>query len=255
VNGDFYSGILLRILLWIFSVKICNIKKKVYTICMKFYLQKTKTKMAESSKAKAVKPTLKKSESVDPEVMKKHQQMINFLRNEIANVEVELKKMKVILDQLVNFDPMDIKSLSSTEGDDTIGNAELTTYSEEGVEVIEWLFDGYFMIGADQKKYPVPMNYSSKTKLIPGDTLKLKVMPDGKFIYKLIKPADRKHLRAILSRTDDNKFTAVTDEGTVYFLNQAAVTFFKGTPGDELYIIINEKDKGSFAAIEAIIKK
>ena len=213
--------------------------------------------MAESSKSasKAVKPTLKKSESVDPEVMKKHQQMINFLRNEIANVEVDLKKMKVILDQLVNFDPMDIKSLSSTEGDDTIGNAELTTYSEEWVEVIEGLFDGYFMIGADQKKYPVPMNYSSKTKLIPWDTLKLKVMPDGKFIYKLIKPADRKHLRAILSRTDDNKFTAVTDEGTVYFLNQAAVTFFKGAPGDELYIIINEKDKGSFAAIEAIIKK
>ena len=86
---------------------------------------------AKKTTAKAVKPTLKKSESVDPEVMKKHQQMINFLRNEIANVEVELKKMKVILDQLVNFDPMDIKSLSSAEGDDTIGNAELTTYSEE----------------------------------------------------------------------------------------------------------------------------
>ena len=89
--------------------------------------------MAESSKSasKAVKPTLKKSESIDPEVMKKHQQMINFLRNEISNVEVELRKMKVILDQLVNFNPMDIKSLSSAEGDDTIGNAELTTYSEE----------------------------------------------------------------------------------------------------------------------------
>ena len=73
--------------------------------------------MTEPSKTvqKAVKPTLKKTESVDPEVMKKHQQMINFLRNEITNVEVELKKMKVILDQLVNFDPMDIKSLSSTD--------------------------------------------------------------------------------------------------------------------------------------------
>ena len=92
---------------------------------------KIKTKMVESSKTKAVKPTLKKSETIDPEVMKKHQQMINFLRNEIANIEVELKKMKVILDQLVHFDPMDIKSLSSTEGDDTIGSAELTTYSEE----------------------------------------------------------------------------------------------------------------------------
>lgn len=213
--------------------------------------------MTESTKTtvKAVKPTLKKSESIDPEVMKKHQQMINFLRNEIASVEVELKKMKVILDQLVNFDPKDAKSLASQEMEDTLGNQELSTYSEEGVEVIEGLFDGYFMIWADQKKYPVPLNYSSKTKLIPWDTLKLKVMPDGKFVYKLIKPADRKHLRAILSRTDDNKYTAVTDEGTVYFLNQAAVTFFKGTPGDELYIIINEKDKGSFAAIEAIIKK
>ena len=73
--------------------------------------------MAETTKSatKTVKPTLKKSESIDPEVMKKHQQMINFLRNEIANVEVELKKMRVILDQLVNFDPMNIKSLSSAE--------------------------------------------------------------------------------------------------------------------------------------------
>ena len=205
---------------------------------------------------KAAKPTLKKSTTaVDPELMKKYQQMVNYLRNEVSNLEVELKKMRVMLDQLVNFDPADVKSLNSIDWQETTWGSELSTYSEEWVEVIEWLFDGYFMVWADQKKYPVPMNYSSKTKLIPGDTLKLKVMPDGKFIYKLIKPADRKHLRAILSRTDENKYTAVTDEGTVYFLNQAAVTFFKGTPGDELYIIINEKDKWSFAAIEAIVKK
>ena len=89
--------------------------------------------MAETTKSasKAVKPILKKSESINPEVMKKHQQMINFLRNEISSIEVELKKMKVILDQLVNFDPKDIKSLSSVDGDDTIGNSELSTYSEE----------------------------------------------------------------------------------------------------------------------------
>ena len=212
--------------------------------------------MTESNKSsKAVKPTLKKSESVDFEVMKKYQQMINFLRNEISNMEVELKKTRVILDQLINFDPMDINSLNSISWDNTIENPELSTYSEEGVEIIEGLFDWYFMIGADQKKYPVPMNYSSKTKLIPWDTLKLKVMPDWKFIYKLIKPADRKHLRAILSRTDDNKLTAIIDDGMVYFLNQAAVTFFRWTPWDELYIIINDKDDSSFAAIEAIIKK
>jgi hypothetical protein len=86
------------------------------------------------------------------------------------------------------------------------------------------------MIGADQKKYPVPLNYSSKTKLVPGDILKLKILEDGKFIYKLIQPVDRKHIRATLSKTDDNKFVAVTDDGKNYFLNQAAVTFFKGKP-------------------------
>jgi hypothetical protein len=38
-------------------------------------------------------------------------------------------------------------------------------------------------------------------------------------------------------------------------LNQAAVTFFKGKPWDELYVLANEKEDASFAAIEAIIKK
>jgi len=111
------------------------------------------------------------------------------------------------------------------------------------------------MTGSDNKKYPVPLNYSSKTKLIPGDILKLKILEDGKFIYKLIQPAERKHVRAILTKTEDNKFVAMTDEGKSFFLNQAAVTFFKGKPGDELYILVNEKEDMAFAAIEAIIKK
>ena len=40
-------------------------------------------------------------------------------------------------------------------------------YKDEDAEVVEGIFDGYYMVGADQKKYPVPMNYSSKSKLIP----------------------------------------------------------------------------------------
>lgn len=202
------------------------------------------------------KPTLKKTAPViDVDLMKKHSQMVNFLKNEIGTLEVEFKKMKVILDLLMNFDPSDPKSLENQKELPELSNKDLQSYSEEWVEVIEWLFDGRFMVGADQKKYPVPMNYSSKTKLVPGDKLKLKVMADGKFIYKLIQPVDRKHLKALLSKTDDNKFTANTEDGKIYFLNQAAVSFFKWVPGDELYIIINDKDAGSFAAIEAIIKK
>jgi len=57
--------------------------------------------------------------------------------------------------------------------------------------------------------------------------LKLKILDNGQFVYKLIKPIERKHIRATLSKTEENKYTAVTDDGKTYFLNQAAVTFFK----------------------------
>ena len=98
------------------------------------------------------------------------------------------------------------------------------------------------------------MNYSSKSKLIPGDVLKLRVMSDGKLIYKLIGQAERKFIKATLSKADETgKFTALSDEGEVYFLNQAAVTYFKGNTGDELSIIVNADGIGNFAAIEALI--
>ena len=189
-------------------------------------------------------------------LMKNYQQLLQFAQNAVITAELQLKRAKLTLDQLSYFDPENPESLSAYLEEVRATNPEeLKSYKDEDVEVVEGIFDGYYMVGADQKKYPVPMNYSSKSKLIPGDVMKLKILPDGKMLFKLIKPAERKHLRAILSKTDDNKFTANTDDGKIYFLNQAAVSFYAGTPGDELYIIVNDKDEGLFAAIEAIIKK
>ncbi len=188
------------------------------------------------------------------EMMLKHQQMVQFVQNLLGNMENDMKRIRLALNQLAKFDPENPESVEHKEAE-TAAAQELKSYSEENAEVVEGKFDGYFMIGADQKKYPVPLNYSSKTKLVPWDLLKLKILEDGKMIYKLIQPIERKHVRAVLSRTDDNKFVAITDDGKNYFLNQAAVTFFKGKPGDELYILINDKEEMGFAAIEAIIKK
>ena len=178
------------------------------------------------------------------ELMKNYQQLLQFVRNSINKAEMELKRAKLTLGQLMHFDPSNPESLTAYLEEMRAENPEnLKSYKEEG------------MIGANQMKYPVPVNYSSKTKLIPGDVLKLKILADGKFIYKLIKPAERKHLRAVLSKSDENKYTANTEDGKVYFLNQAAVSFYLGNPGDELYVIVNENGEGNFAAIEAIIKK
>ena len=199
--------------------------------------------------------TEEKTATQNSELIEKHNQMINFVKNTISTIEVDLKRMKVVLNKLTKFDPNDPTSLDDKEVTEALGTQELKSYTEENIQVVEWKFDGYFVIWADQKKYPVPLNYSSKTKLVPGDVLKLKILDNGQFVYKLINPVERKHIRATLSKTDDNKFTAVTDDGQTFFLNQAAVTFFKGRPGDELYILTNEKENGWFAAIEAIIKK
>jgi hypothetical protein len=45
----------------------------------------------------------------------------------------------------------------------------------EGGKVIEGVFDGQNMVGPDNKQYPVPANYASKSKLVEGDVLKLTI--------------------------------------------------------------------------------
>ncbi len=222
----------------------------------------TEAKTTPKAEPKAIKTVVKATTKAvvakkvnKDEMIQKHQQMVQFVQNLLENMENDIKRMKLALNQLAKFDPENPESIEYKDAEQTIAEQELKNYAEENAEVVEWKFDGYFMIGADQKKYPVPLNYSSKTKLVAGDLLKLKILEDGKFIYKLIQPVERKHIRAVLSKTDDNKFVAITDDGKNYFLNQAAVTFFKGKSWDELYILINEKEEMSFAAIEAIIKK
>lgn len=127
--------------------------------------------------------------------------------------------------------------------------------NDEGMQTVEGKFDGTFMVAGDGKMYPVPMNYASKTKLIPGDMLKLRIMEDGKLIYKVIGPVARKFLKAKLTKTEDGKFIALTEDNKTYALNQAAVSFFKGMVGNEITIIVNATEDSAFAAIEVVIGK
>ena len=124
-----------------------------------------------------------KMAQTNEELMKNYQQLLQFVRNSINKAEMELKRAKLTLGQLMHFDPSNPESLTAYLEEMRAENPEnLKSYKEEGMEVIEGIFDGYYMIGANQMKYPVPVNYSSKTKLIPGDVLKLKILADGKFI-------------------------------------------------------------------------
>jgi len=173
---------------------------------------------------------------------------LSILESLLAKIETDIKRARLMIQNMEWGEKITMKEVSVEDV-----AAQLKTHDDADVKTVEWVYDGYFMMGSDKKKYPVPMNYASKTKLIPGDVLKLRVMDDGKLIYKLIGQANRKYVKATLSKSDDNKFTAITDDGEVFFLNQAAVTYFKGKTGDEMSVIVNSDGVGNFAAIEALM--
>jgi protein involved in polysaccharide export with SLBB domain len=118
-------------------------------------------------------------------------------------------------------------------------------------EVIEGVFNGENMIGADGKEYQVPANYASKSKLVPGDKLKLIVTENNDFIYKQIGPVQRKKLVGVLN--EDKKGYTVLANGKGYKVIKAAVTYYKANPGDEVAILIPEGEESDWAAIENVI--
>lgn len=123
--------------------------------------------------------------------------------------------------------------------------------SEAPSKIIEGIFDGQNMIGPDGKTYPVPANYASKSKLVQGDNLKLTIAEDGSFIYKQIKPVDRKKLIGTVN-LEEGQYT-VTAGGKTYKVLFASVTYFKAQPGDQVTIVIPIQNNASWAAIEAVI--
>jgi hypothetical protein len=123
----------------------------------------------------------------------------------------------------------------------------------EGGKVIEGVFDGQNMIGPDNKQYPVPANYASKSKLVEGDVLKLTIAEDGSFIYKQIGPAERKKMLGVLTVDDKGDYKVIA-EGKTFKVLLASLTYFKAEPGDEVTIVVPESEDAVWAAVENVIK-
>jgi hypothetical protein len=123
----------------------------------------------------------------------------------------------------------------------------------EGGKVIQGVFDGQNMIGPDNKQYPVPANYASKSKLVEGDTLKLTIAEDGSFIYKQIDPIERKKILGILTQDERGDYRVVAD-GQTHRVLLASLTYFKAEPGDEVTIIVPAESESEWAAVENVIK-
>lgn len=128
-----------------------------------------------------------------------------------------------------------------------------TMRPEPGGQIIEGVFDGQNMIGPDGKSYPVPANYASKSKLIPGDILKLTIAEDGSFIYKQIGPVERKRVIGPLV-FEDGQYKVLAN-GKSYKVLLASVTYYRGDVGDNVTLIIPELEESDWGAIDNVLPK
>lgn len=140
--------------------------------------------------------------------------------------------------------------LTSIVGDD---EKVAPVVKEENLgKIVEGVFDGQNMVGADGKTYPVPANYASKSKLVQGDILKLTIGQDGSFMYKQIGPIPRKQVVGTLKLENGHYY--VTVNGKDYRVLLASVTYFKAKPGDQVSVNLPEDDsQAEWAALEAAL--
>lgn len=112
-------------------------------------------------------------------------------------------------------------------------------------------YDGMFMITEAGKKYPVPDNYSAKTKLVYGDKLKMIEGPEGRR-FKLLEEMERVEEEAQLA-VKDGRFEAL-GKNVSYRLIQGAIRYWGGVEGDKIKILLPKGGKNvPFAGLVEII--
>ncbi len=131
--------------------------------------------------------------------------------------------------------------------------AEDLHYSDDDSEenFVEGVFTGEIMIDKKGKEYPIPANYASKSKLVPGDVLKLTIKDDGTFLYKQIGPIDRKRIVGILTY-EDGQYKVIAN-AKAYKVLLASVTYFKGEVGDKITLVIPALEDSEWGAIENVL--
>ena len=185
--------------------------------------EKQKTK-SSSTKASGDKKTKTKKET-----QKVPAQKLRELKNSLEHLETVLMRTNQALNEVLA--------------------PEMKKETKEET-IIEGIFDGEFMV-KDKKKYPIPPNYASKSKLVEGDKLKLKINPDGSFVYKQIEPTERKNLIGTLEQ--DEKGYKVRVKNKSYRVLLASVTYFNAKPGDKISIVVPEDEKSTWAAVEETV--
>lgn len=170
---------------------------------------------------------------------------IALLKEMLDSAEANVRSAKQILNEMSGTNGKNQYATMAEKLGSVSGSAER--------HIIEGVFDGQNMIGPDKKSYSVPANYASKSKLVPGDILKLTIMDDGSFVYKQIGPVERKKVIGTLTY-EDGQYRVIAS-AKAYKVLLASVTYFRAEVGDKVTLIVPELEESDWGAIENVLPK
>lgn len=120
-------------------------------------------------------------------------------------------------------------------------------------DIVEGVFDGVDMVGADGKRYSVPSNYASKSKLVSGDAMKLTTGSDGSRTFKQIGPVERK--RIVGKLCEENGSYYVECENKIFQVLPASVTYYKANHGDRVALVVSKDGNCNWGAVDNVISQ
>lgn len=170
-----------------------------------------------------------------------------LIKEMIDSAESNLRSAKQMLNELVGNNGKNIYTKLAQE----LSPIHIDEDGES--KIVEGIFNGETMESKDKKTYPVPANYASKSKLVPGDVLKLTIKDDGSFLYKQIGPVERKRVIGTLTY-EDGQYKVIAS-AKAYKVLLASVTYFKAEVGDKITLVIPAIEDSEWGSIENVLPK
>jgi hypothetical protein len=170
-----------------------------------------------------------------------------LIKEMIESAESNMRSAKQMINELTGYSSKSVYSKMASDLDSS------SDHEDGESKIVEGVFNGQTMTDGEKNEYPVPANYASKSKLIPGDVLKLTIQPDGSYLYKQIGPTERKRIIGILTY-EDSQYKVIA-EAKAYKVLLASVTYFKGEVGDKITLIVPTLEDSDWGAIENVLPK
>lgn len=166
-----------------------------------------------------------------------------------------LRVVRQLRDQMDNLERLLESRAEMTDIESLMPQASDESFASFDGRTIDGVFDGVHMIGEDGRKYLVPPNYASKSKLVEGDLLRLTITDNGRFLFKQKGPIERQRLVGALTQDELTGDWKVVAGGSGYKVLSAAISFHKGEVGDDIVILVPRNAPSRWAAVENVIKK